>query len=129
MRSYTSLSTETQEELDTVENLDPFDILVGDKTWQQREFLTLGESLRMWAIITKWQQGDWGAAEALASLKENDLDDPDALMLGFTAVQRVRASNPPLPPLPIPPAAPGARSEPSEYLLDVLSSVRERRIA
>lgn len=128
MNAYTEHYTGSQVPLEPVENLDPFDILVADKSWQQRELLTLDEHRMLWAIITAWQKKDISSTEALAWLDNQELLDPDALMMGFSAFQTAVAERPPLPPTPLPPAAPGARSAPSEYLLDVLAPARERRV-
>jgi hypothetical protein len=108
----------------TLETLDPFDILVGDKSWQHRELFSLSEQQLLWFIIGKWQQKDIGASEALAMLDNSELLDPDALMMGFAAFHTAVSHKPPLPPSPTPPAAPGARSVPSYEVLEALAKGR-----
>jgi hypothetical protein len=124
--TYIQNANSLQVPLDAVENLDPFDILVADKSWQQRDLLTLDESRMLWAIITAWQKKDISSTEALAWLDNNELLDPDALMMGFAAFQTAAAQNPPPPPSPLPPLAPGMRSEPSRELLEAIA---DRRVA
>lgn len=84
-----------------------------------------------WNTIDAYESGAIGAVEALRYLEAiGAFGDADDLMRAYCAGVRacLVLEGPPSPTLP-PPAAPGARSAPSEYLLDVLSSAREGRAA
>jgi hypothetical protein len=71
---------------------DLHDVLVSDTFWQtpRDTFFTKDESRRMWAIIQLWQDRTIGSVEALQMLDGDGFADPDALMLGFAAVQRAK---------------------------------------
>lgn len=80
------------------------------------------------AVVHAYMYHEWGAVEAFNALVQHGLfGDVETFMDTYSAGVEALAARMPSSPTELPPAAPGARSEPPEYLLDVLAPVRERR--
>lgn len=93
---------EAQHNSDVVEELSAYDILVGDRHWEQRGLLPIDDRDLLKFIVSRWRNRDISSTEALAWLDSQEILDPDALMIGLTSFYISRGEIPP-PDVPLPP--------------------------
>ncbi len=120
-------NNEGKSSLEEVEELSPYDILVGDRCWKERGLMSSDDRDLTMFIIQSWRSSGISSTEALAWLESRDLLDPDALMMGFAAF--IHATDVP-PPAPAAPETPLPIEWPYEReMLEAIAPVRSGRAA
>ena len=85
---------------DAVEELSAYDILVGDRSLRLMGQIPSDAADLIRFICEKWRGKGISSTEALKWLDNEDLLNPDDLMLGLAAISAARTPPPELPPAP-----------------------------
>lgn len=115
--------TKTDKSSADVEELSAYDILVGDRCWKSMGRIPSDDADLIRFICEKWRSSGISSTEALKWLDNEDLLNPDDIMLGLAAISAARTPPPELPPAP---ASAMALPDilPNWEIIDVLSKVR-----
>ncbi len=106
-----------------VEELSPFDILVGDRHWTRGE-LPEDDTAIIGYILEKWRNGGISAFQAIDDMRNSGVLDWNAAMVGLYAYYRAGAPDIPIPPAPPPSCPPMRLREPSYAVLEALAKAR-----